>query len=60
MPAAQPEEAFTILRGRHVSPSAAIAITAAGAHPGAVVLLTSTGGTHLMDMLSGDQLPRIC
>ena len=31
-----------------------------GEHPGKVVLETPLGGTRLMDMLEGEQLPRIC
>ncbi|HZI22771.1 MAG TPA: AIR synthase-related protein, partial [Gemmatimonadales bacterium] len=30
------------------------------AHPGLVVLETSVGGSRVVDMLPGDQLPRIC
>lgn len=29
-------------------------------HPGMVVLRTGLGGTRVVDMLPGDQLPRIC
>jgi len=29
-------------------------------HPGAVVMKTRVGGTRVVDMLSGEQLPRIC
>ncbi len=29
-------------------------------HPGKVVLKTSTGGKRIIDVLTGDQLPRIC
>jgi hydrogenase expression/formation protein HypE len=29
-------------------------------HPGKVILHTSIGGKRIVDMLSGDQLPRIC
>ena len=32
----------------------------AAAHPGMVVLQTGIGGTRVVDMLPGDQLPRIC
>lgn len=31
-----------------------------GEHPGTVVLESATGGRRVLDMLSGDQLPRIC
>jgi hydrogenase expression/formation protein HypE len=30
------------------------------AHPGIVALRTRIGGTRVVDMLPGDQLPRIC
>ena len=29
-------------------------------HPGRVVLKSSIGGSRIVDMLSGEQLPRIC
>jgi hydrogenase expression/formation protein HypE len=29
-------------------------------HPGRVVLQTGIGGRRIVDMLSGEQLPRIC
>jgi hydrogenase expression/formation protein HypE len=29
-------------------------------HPGLVVMRTAIGGTRVVDMLPGDQLPRIC
>jgi hydrogenase expression/formation protein HypE len=31
-----------------------------GDHPGTVVMRTSIGGSRVVDMLSGEQLPRIC
>jgi hydrogenase expression/formation protein HypE len=31
-----------------------------GSHPGVVALRTGIGGTRVVDMLPGDQLPRIC
>lgn len=34
--------------------------TVVGEHPGLVVLKTMIGGTRVVDMLPGDQLPRIC
>jgi hydrogenase expression/formation protein HypE len=30
------------------------------AHPGIVIMKTRVGGTRVVDMLSGEQLPRIC
>jgi hydrogenase expression/formation protein HypE len=29
-------------------------------HPGTVVMKTRVGGSRVVDMLSGEQLPRIC
>jgi len=29
-------------------------------HPGKVVMQTRIGGTRIVDMLTGEQLPRIC
>jgi hydrogenase expression/formation protein HypE len=29
-------------------------------HPGKVLMKTLIGGTRIIDMLSGEQLPRIC
>jgi hydrogenase expression/formation protein HypE len=29
-------------------------------HPGMVTMKTSVGGTRIVEMLSGEQLPRIC
>jgi hydrogenase expression/formation protein HypE len=34
-------------------------LTTAG-HPGFVVMKTRVGGTRMVDVLSGEQLPRIC
>jgi hydrogenase expression/formation protein HypE len=31
-----------------------------GDHPGLVVMRSSIGGKRIVDMLSGEQLPRIC
>lgn len=58
-----PEDAEAVLaamradeRGRE-----AVAIgEAVAAHPGKVVMNTRIGGTRIVDMLTGEQLPRIC
>jgi hydrogenase expression/formation protein HypE len=39
---------------------AAIIGTVVASHPGVVVMKTRIGGTRVVDMLSGEQLPRIC
>jgi hydrogenase expression/formation protein HypE len=33
---------------------------AVSTHPGKVVMETAIGGTRVLDMLTGEQLPRIC
>ena len=43
-------------RGRERGASA----TVVSQHPGMVVLRTALGGTRVVDLLPGDQLPRIC
>jgi hydrogenase expression/formation protein HypE len=52
--------ALTALRSHPLGNSAARIGTVAEAHPGLVVLRTAIGGTRVVDMLPGDQLPRIC
>lgn len=54
------EAALAALRSHPLGAGAVIAGTAVEAHPGMVVLRTGLGGTRIVDMLPGDQLPRIC
>ena len=42
------------------APRAGASATSCREHPGMVVLRTALGGTRVVDMLPGDQLPRIC
>ena len=54
------DAALAALRS-HPTGAAACAIgTVTAEHPGYVVLETRIGGTRVVDMLPGDQLPRIC
>lgn len=54
------DEALAALR-THPTGAAACAIgTVTDQHPGYVVLGTRIGGTRVVDLLPGDQLPRIC
>lgn len=58
-----PEAADAALDALRADPLGAGAVrigTATGAHGGIVVLKTAVGGTRVVDMLPGDQLPRIC
>lgn len=54
------EAALAALRSHPLGAEAVIAGTAVEAHPCMVVLRTGLGGTRIVDMLPGDQLPRIC
>jgi hydrogenase expression/formation protein HypE len=60
LPEAQADRALDILRAFEVSRRSARIGTVLEAHPGTVVLRSSIGGSRVLDMLSGEQLPRIC
>ena len=52
--------AVEALRGHPLGRAAVRVGRAVPRHPGLVVLKTAIGGTRVVDMLPGDQLPRIC
>ncbi|MDP2954938.1 MAG: hydrogenase expression/formation protein HypE [Longimicrobiales bacterium] len=52
--------ALDLMRGHGVGAGAAVVGRVVGDHPGMVVLRTGLGGTRVVDLLPGDQLPRIC
>ncbi|HVV00199.1 MAG TPA: hydrogenase expression/formation protein HypE [Verrucomicrobiae bacterium] len=57
------DEADTVLdamRRHPLGANAAIIGEASGASPGVVTMKTRVGGTRVVDMLPGEQLPRIC
>jgi hydrogenase expression/formation protein HypE len=54
------DSAVDALRGHPLGRTAARIGRAVSDHPGMVVLATAIGGTRVVDMLPGDQLPRIC
>ena len=54
------EAALSALRSHALGRGAARIGTVVPQHPGLVVLETGIGGTRIVDMLPGDQLPRIC
>ncbi len=58
--AAAASAALAALRSHPLGREAVIAGTVVREHPGMVVLRTGLGGTRIVDMLPGDQLPRIC
>ena len=53
-------EALAALRAHPLGAEAALVGRVVGAHPGMVALRTGLGGLRVVDMLPGDQLPRIC
>ncbi len=60
VPEAQAEAALAAMRSRPEGRNAAIVGRAVPAHPGQVRMATSFGGMRVVDMLVGEQLPRIC
>jgi hydrogenase expression/formation protein HypE len=54
------ERALQALRSHPVGADAAIVGRVVADHPGLVVLRTGLGAARVVDMLPGDQLPRIC
>jgi hydrogenase expression/formation protein HypE len=48
------------MRAHPLGRDAVIVGAAVAQHPGVVALRTAIGGTRVVDMLPGDQLPRIC
>ena len=51
---------LSAMRGHPLGRNAAIIGIVTDEHPGLVTMKTRIGGTRVVDMLSGEQLPRIC
>jgi hydrogenase expression/formation protein HypE len=60
VPAAQAARAVDLLRGHAVCADARVVARVAERDAGLVVLRSLLGSTRVLDMLSGEQLPRIC
>ncbi len=60
VPAARTEEALVALRAEGLGAGAVQVGRVVADHPGLVILRTALGGSRVVDMLPGDQLPRIC
>ncbi len=58
--AADADKALETMKKSSLGKDAAVIGEITGEHPGKAVLKTSIGGKRIMDMLSGEQLPRIC
>jgi hydrogenase expression/formation protein HypE len=54
------DRALTLLRAHPLGVSATQIGLVVAEHPRMVALRTGLGGTRVVDMLPGDQLPRIC
>ncbi len=60
VPAIQADRALALLRAHPSGAEAARIGHVTAAHPRVAVLRTALGGTRVIDLLPGDQLPRIC
>jgi hydrogenase expression/formation protein HypE len=60
VPAAESDRACAILRQHSVSDQPSVIGTVTGADAGLVTITSRIGATRIVDMLSGEQLPRIC
>jgi hydrogenase expression/formation protein HypE len=60
VPESAAENALQIMRDHPVASEAAIVGTVTAEHPGAVQLRNVLGSGRLLDLLSGEQMPRIC
>jgi hydrogenase expression/formation protein HypE len=54
------EQALALLRAHPLGREAAIIGEVVADHPGRVMMRSRVGGMRIVDMLSGEQLPRIC
>ena len=54
------EAALEAMQSHPLGMEAAIVGQVVGEHPGTVILHSQVGGKRVVDMLSGEQLPRIC
>ena len=60
VPGSRADDALMALREHRLGSEATVIGRAVSDHPGLVVMKTGIGGTRIVDMLPGDQLPRIC
>jgi hydrogenase expression/formation protein HypE len=60
VPATEAERALKELRAHSLGAQAAIVGTVKADNPGLVTMRSRIGATRIVDMLSGEQLPRIC
>ena len=54
------DRVLKVLRSHCLGKDAAVIGEVVTEHPGLIMMKTRVGGTRVVDMLSGEQLPRIC
>jgi hydrogenase expression/formation protein HypE len=54
------DRVLQVLRSHSLGSEAAVIGEIVNEHPGLIMMKTRVGGTRVVDMLSGEQLPRIC
>ncbi|HXQ37566.1 MAG TPA: AIR synthase-related protein, partial [Anaerolineales bacterium] len=54
------DQVLQVLRSQSLATEAALIGEVVNEHPGLIMMKTRVGGTRVVDMLSGEQLPRIC
>ena len=54
------DHVLQVLRSHSRGRDAAVIGEVVNEHPGLITMKTRVGGTRVVDMLSGEQLPRIC
>ena len=60
LPAASADAVLAVMRAHPLGAEAAIIGEVVADHPGFVTMNTRVGGRRVVDMMSGEQLPRIC
>jgi hydrogenase expression/formation protein HypE len=60
VPSDEAQRVLAAIRGHPLGHDAAVIGEVLDEHPGAVTMRTRIGGIRVVDMLSGEQLPRIC
>ena len=60
VPAEAADRAAQIMREHPAAPQPAVIGTVTKKHPGTVEIRSPLGGGRILDLLSGEQMPRIC
>jgi hydrogenase expression/formation protein HypE len=60
VPSADAEQVLRAMRQHPLGQNAAVIGDVVADHPGVVTMRTSVGGERVVNMLAGEQLPRIC